>query len=89
MIVVALTKVNRGEPTILKPIVKKMWPTRLAALLFILLIILGNIWIFQAATGHESPAWLANLSGICVFGLLILFPIIIYLNSREMVEEDE
>lgn len=36
------------------------WSKRITAIAFIVLIILGNIWLVGMFTGGEAPAWTAN-----------------------------
>lgn len=45
--------------------------SKLSALGFIILVILGNIWFIEGLTGREAPKWLQILFLANVLGLLI------------------
>lgn len=47
------------------------WSKRITAVAFILLIVLGNVWLVGMFTGSTAPAWTANgfLIGIALAGL--------------------
>ncbi|MDA9950948.1 hypothetical protein N9D31_00090 [Oligoflexaceae bacterium] len=65
---------------------KKTWPVKLTAILFIVMILLGNMWVFQSVLGVSSPAWLANASGICIFSLVLMIPLIAHAQWKASQE---
>lgn len=42
------------------------WARRIVAVAFILLVVLGNIWLMSMFTGSEAPAWTAYGFFVCI-----------------------
>ncbi len=63
------------------------WSRRIVAIAFILLILLGNIWLISLVTNSETPAWTAKGFFFCI--VLTLLGGLGMLYSRFFLSEPE
>jgi hypothetical protein len=63
----------------MRPEVRKSIPTRIVALCFIVMIVLGNIWLAHALVGSSGPSWL--MPAIEAVGALTVLSMVVFFGN--------
>lgn len=66
--------------------VRKSLPTRVAALGFIFMILLGNYWMVLVITNQPFPQWLMDLFLVNAFLILMSAVGVVYVSVRSQLE---
>ena len=49
----------------------KNWPRKLIAICFIILVLVGNVWLHYTIFGGTLPVWVSIIVDTCIVGLVI------------------